>query len=182
MSAECQKRFADGFTERTKDMADKKNRVWIVCKNYDIAIASIALAVLILLTLYGVIMRYIVGKPLTWLEEVQLFCMVWIVFAASGAAFRTKSHVAIEMVVELFPAGVQKVIEHIIDIVVTFVLGYLFVQSIGFVKLFIRSQRATSMLKIPYGFIYGIAPVAIVVMLFNFFYAKYFMQKRHGEN
>ena len=66
-----------------------------VIGNLDIIVASIALIVLIILTFVGVIMRYIVGQPFTWLEEVQLFCMVWIVFAAGGAAFRTGSNVAI---------------------------------------------------------------------------------------
>ena len=79
----------------------KNSTLKTIIGNLDVAVASIALIVLILLTFSGVIMRYIVGKPYTWLEEVQLFCMVWIVFAAGGAAFRTGSHVAIEMVVEM---------------------------------------------------------------------------------
>ncbi|MBQ1310572.1 MAG: TRAP transporter small permease subunit, partial [Blautia sp.] len=84
-----------------------------VILNLDIAVAAIVLIVLIVLTFAGVIMRYIVGKPFTWLEEVQLFCMVWIVFSAAGAAYRTGNHVAIEMVVEMFPKSVQKVIEYV---------------------------------------------------------------------
>ena len=98
--------------------------------NLDVVVASIALIVLILLTFSGVIMRYVVGKPYTWLEEVQLFCMVWIVFAAGGAAFRTGSHVAIEMVVEMFPEKVQKVIGYLIDVVVFVVIAYLFYNCI----------------------------------------------------
>ena len=43
-----------------------------VIGNLDIIVASIALIVLIILTFAGVIMRYIVGHPFTWLEEVQL--------------------------------------------------------------------------------------------------------------
>ena len=60
-----------------------------IAGNLDIIVAGIALIVLIALTFAGVVMRYIIGQPFTWLEEVQLFCMVWIVFAAGGAAFRT---------------------------------------------------------------------------------------------
>lgn len=41
-----------------------------VIGNLDIIVASIALIVLIILTFVGVIMRYIVGQPFTWLEEV----------------------------------------------------------------------------------------------------------------
>ena len=35
--------------------------------------------------------------------------MVWITFAAAGAAFRNGNHVAIEMIVDLMPEKVQKV-------------------------------------------------------------------------
>lgn len=149
----------------------EKSPVLRVLSNLDIAVAALTLLVLIVLTLYGVVMRYVVGHPLTWLEEVQLACMVWIVFAAGGAAFRTGNHVAIEMVVEMFPKKIQKVIEVFISIVVVVVLAYLFVQSVGFIEMFIKSGRSTSMLKIPYTLIYGIAPVSYVVMIVSYFYA-----------
>lgn len=158
----------------------KESTVKTILGNLDIAVASIALIVLIILTFSGVIMRYIVGKPYTWLEEVQIFCMVWIVFAAGGAAFRTGSHVAIEMVVEMFPESVQKVIGYIIDIVVFAVIAYLFWNSIGFIQMFLKSGRSTSMLKIPLAFQYVIAPISYILMIVSYFYAKYFDKSRKG--
>ena len=151
----------------------KESTLKTVIGNLDIAVAGIALVVLICLTFCGVIMRYVVGKPFTWLEEVQLFCMVWIVFAASGAAFRTGSHVAIEMIVEMFPESVQKVIGYLIDIIVVLVIGYLFYASIGFVQVFIKNGRASSILHIPMTLQYGIAPVSYVISIISYFYAKY---------
>lgn len=158
-----------------------KNKILKVIGNLDIAIAAIALVILIILTSSGVFMRYILGQPYTWLEEVQLFCMVWIVFAAGGAAFRTGNHVAIEMVVELFPKKIQKVIEIFVDIVILFVIGYLFMQSIGFIKLFVASGRSTSMIKIPYTLIYGIAPVSYILMIISYFTSKYTKRKTEKE-
>lgn len=148
--------------------------------NLDIAVASIALIVLIVLTFSGVIMRYVVGKPYTWLEEVQLFCMVWIVFAGGGAAFRTGSHVAIEMVVEMFPESVQKIIGYLIDLVVFLVIAYLFYNSIGFIQMFLKSGRSTSMLKIPLAAQYVIAPVSYILMVISYFWSKYFDKSEKG--
>lgn len=159
----------------------KKNPVKTIIGNLDIAVASTALIVLIVLTFMGVIMRYIVGKPFTWLEEVQLFCMVWIVFAASGAAFRTHSHVAIEMVVEMFPIKVQKIIEYVIDVVVVLAIGYLFYASIGFIKVFINNGRTSSILHIPMYVQYGIAPVSYVLSIISYFYAKYIDKSKKEE-
>lgn len=146
--------------------------VQLLC-NLDIVVASVVLCILIALTILGVIMRYVVGQPLTWLEEVQLACMVWIVFAAGGAAFRTGNHVAIEMLVDQFPKKLQRVTAIFVSVVVVLVLGYLFYQSIGFIGMFLKSGRSTSMLKIPYALIYGIAPVSYVLMVISRFYALY---------
>lgn len=151
----------------------EKSKILKVIGNLDIAVAVIALVILVLLTSSGVVFRYILGKPFTWLEEVQLFCMVWIVFAAGGAAFRTGNHVAIEMVVDMFPQKIQKLMGFLIDIVVLLVIGYLFKQSVGFVSVFVKSRRSTSMLEIPYYLIYGIAPVSYVIMIVSYFTSKY---------
>lgn len=158
----------------------KESTLKTIIGNLDILVASIALIILIVLTFSGVIMRYIVGKPYTWLEEVQIFCMVWIVFAAGGAAFRTGSHVAIEMVVEMFPQSVQKVIGYLIDVIVFAVIAYLFWNSFGFIQMFLKSGRSTSMLKIPLAFQYAIAPVSYVLMIISYFYAKYFDKSKKG--
>ena len=92
--------------------------------NLDLMIAGTVLAILIVLTFAGVIWRYFLGKPFTWLEEVQTACMVWIVFSAAGAAFRMGNHVAIEMIVDLMPKALQKVMTILISVVVARVYRY----------------------------------------------------------
>ena len=139
----------------------------------DFYIASIVLAILIVLTFLGVIWRYCLAAPFTWLEEVQLACLVWIVFAGGGAAFRTGNHVAIEMVVDLMPKGMQKAMTVIISAIVVLVIGYLFKETFAFIEVFARSGRSTSMLKIPYTLIYGIALPAYVDMVISYFYSLY---------
>lgn len=139
--------------------------------NLDLMIAGMVLAILIVLTFAGVIWRYFLGKPFTWLEEVQTACMVWIVFSAAGAAFRMGNHVAIEMIVDLMPKALQKVMTILISVVVVAVLGYLFDKTIGFIQIFLRSGRATSMMKIPFWLIYGIAIPAYIDMIVSYFYS-----------
>lgn len=149
----------------------KENKMLSFLGNLDIVVAAAVLAILVVLTFLGVIWRYVLSAPFTWLEEVQMACMVWIVFAAGGAAFRTGNHVAIEMVVDLMPKKLQKIVEILISVVVVAVIGYLFWQSIGFIQMFIKSGRSTSMLKIPYWLIYGIAPVSFILMIISYFYS-----------
>lgn len=144
-----------------------------ILANFDCYVASIVLCILVILTFLGVIWRYVLHSPFTWLEEVQTSCMVWIVFAGAGAAFRYGNHVAIEMVVDLMPIKYQKLMDIFISIVVVAVIGFLFFQSIGFVEVFIKSGRSTSMLKIPYSAVYGIAIVSYIDMIISYFYALF---------
>lgn len=152
-------------------MEKKENKVVSFLANLDVTIASVILAILIVLTFLGVIWRYALNAPFTWLEEVQTSCMVWIVFAAAGAAFRNGNHVAIEMIVDMMPEKMQKVMQWVISAIVVIVIGYLFMQSIGFVQVFMKSGRATSMLKIPYKYIYGIAIISYIDMIISYFYS-----------
>ena len=139
--------------------------------NLDVIVACVMLAVLIFVTFFAVLMRYIVGSPIGWAEEVQLACMVWIVFAAGGAAFRFGNHVAIEMLVDTFPQKIQRAVEVLIGGVLVVVLLYLTWQSIGFIAMQLRSGRSTSFLQIPYAHIYAIAPVSFILMIVSYFYS-----------
>ena len=129
-------------------MEKKENKASAILMNIDIVVASIILAILIVLTFLGVVWRYIFNAPFTWLEEVQTPCMVW-------------------------PKSMQKIMEILISIVVVVVIGYLFMQSIGFIQVFVKSGRSTSMLKIPYSWVYGIAIVSYFDMIISYFYALF---------
>ena len=151
--------------------------------NIDFAIAGIMLVALVALTLYGVFMRYVVGSPLTWIEEVQLACMVWIVFCGAGGAFRTGGHVAIELLVDALPKKIQKIVEVLIILTVIFTLGYLLVQSAAYTQFFIDNERTTSILRIPFWMIYAVAPVATLSMIGNYLYVQLIKLRklRRGE-
>ena len=86
-------------------------------------------------------------------------------------SFRMGNHVAIEMIVDLMPRALQKVMTILISVVVVAVLGYLFDKTIGFIQIFLRSGRATSMMKIPFWLIYGIAIPAYIDMIVSYFYS-----------
>lgn len=136
----------------------------------EIAAASLILIALILCTFSGAIMRYCFNSPYTWEEEFQLACMVWITFLGAPAAFHTKSHVAIEILVDLFPKKLQQIMDVLIAVAVWAVLIYFFFRSIDFVSVIAGTSRSTPMLKIPYAWIYGVAPVSVVLMLISYTY------------
>lgn len=157
---------------------DKKNvgLNWLL--NIDLIVAGVSLAILVSITLLGALSRYFLNNPFTWMEELQLLLEVWVVFLGAGYAFRVGGHVAIELLVDALPEKMQKVMEIIIAAVVLVTMGYLLYQSFGYFQLFERSGRTTSIMQIPYTFIYGIVPISCINIILSFVYV--FVNKLRG--
>ncbi|MDR3333399.1 MAG: TRAP transporter small permease [Treponema sp.] len=144
-----------------------------ILKNLDVLIAGSALSALIVVTFLGVGMRYFIGRPIIWGEEFQLVCIIVVVFFGAGAGFRFGSHVAIDIVVERFPQGVQKAAEVIIYLISVIILGYFTLQSARLVQQMYTTERTTDILDIPYCFIYAAFPIGCVLMIINYSVSVY---------
>ena len=151
----------------------KKGWLKILC-NLDLFLASIALAVLTLVTFAAVIMRYVLKAPLLWQEEAQAFCQVWMIFLGASVAFRQGSIVAIEMVVDALPEKGKRIMEYVVDMIVIFTLTFLMVKSQQYIaQIFGRTHRGTPILGIPYELIYGISPYGCGLMILSYLLSKY---------
>ncbi|MCD7737071.1 MAG: TRAP transporter small permease [Lachnospiraceae bacterium] len=153
---------------------EKKTNWKVLLLNIDVVIASAAMVALVALTFAGVIARYVVGAPFGWTEEVQQALIVWVIFGAAGAAFRTANHAAIEIFYEMFPPIVQKILNIGILIVTLITLGYLGKTSISYIQVFAATGRTTAVLHLSYIMIYGIAPVSCIWQIFNFILVNFF--------
>lgn len=145
-----------------------RNRTFKALLNLDLLIASVSLITLIVITFFGVLMRYIFNNPFVWQEEVQLWCFVWVVFFGSSAAFRSESHVAIEVLVDRMPPTAKKIINVFIYIVVILVLSYFMIHGTTLIKQLIRTSRTTNILDIPYPVIYSAFPIGCGLMIINY--------------
>ncbi|ABR46778.1 Tripartite ATP-independent periplasmic transporter, DctQ component [Alkaliphilus metalliredigens QYMF] len=144
-----------------------KNKVLKYLLDMDYFIAGISLIMLIGTTFMGVLMRYFFNNPYTWLEEFQLWCFVWLVFFGSGAAFRSGSHVSIDVVVDLMPPIARKIVGVFGYIVVMFILAYIMFHGSNLVKQLLDTGRYTNILKVPYPVIYSALPIGCVLMMIN---------------
>lgn len=158
-----------------KNEKNENNLNWkFILLNLDVVIASVAMCVLVALTFMGVIARYIVGSPFTWIEEIQAAMIIWVIFGAAGAAFRTANHAAIEVFYDFFPSIIKKFLNILILIITVCTLLYLGYYSIQYMKIFIRSGRTTAVLHISFVLIYSIVPVSCVWQIFNFIIVNFF--------
>ena len=146
-------------------------------RDLDLAIAGITLGVLIFFTFIAVMARYLFNRPIYWGEEFQLLCLIVVVFFGAGAGFRTGSHVAIDFVVEQFPAKVQKIMALLVYLVSVAVMLYFFVQSSVFVRQMYVTERITNILRIPFFIIYSAFPLCCILIIISYSlvtYTKYF--------
>lgn len=133
----------------------------------DIYVSCLALAVLICITVSGVFMRYLINRPFYWLEEVQLWCFVWAVFAGTTYVARKNSHIAIDAIVTLFPAGARRAAATLGNIATVVVLSFLGYYSCFHVMQMYTRNRFTNILSIPYWFIYLVVPISCLVIVLS---------------
>jgi TRAP-type C4-dicarboxylate transport system permease small subunit len=137
-------------------------------KNIDLFISGCALILVIGLTLFGVVMRYCFNAPLPWLEEIQMLCIVWISMFGGSAVFRLGGHVVIELVIDLLGEGPRRAARIITFCIVIAVLCFIIYQGYELIIRLHQTGRTTSILRIPYPFIYSAVPIGGLLMLCSF--------------
>ena len=154
-------------------MKEQKKSPWHVLGNLDLYFMVILLACMIVLTVGGVLKRYILRNPISWLEEIQALLFMWITFIGGSAAFRYASHVSIEILVDSLPKKIGGLIERFDVLLQLLILGYLCYQEFTYYFQLISTGKVTNLLRIPYSVAYLALPIGGVLMLVSMLWASY---------
>lgn len=128
-----------------------KNQIIFLCRNFEEIIAAVCLIAMTFITFINVILRYFFHSPLLWDEEVTIMLMGWAVFLGISAAFKRNMHLGIEFFVNKVPARIRIHIHGIIMIILLAMNIFLTLVSLTFI---LDTMKRTSILQIPYKFIY----------------------------
>ena len=137
-------------------------------KNLDMIVAGFSLVVLVAVTFFGVIMRYLFNDPFIWLQEIQLWTLTWIVFFGGSVAFRNGSHVAIDFFVNRISQGKKYLIELLVLIICIVIMFYLMVNGLKYVIQLYDTERVTDILHVSYSIIYAAFPICCFLIIVNF--------------
>jgi TRAP-type C4-dicarboxylate transport system permease small subunit len=88
-----------------------------------------ALGAIVVVLSLEILLRQFLGINLQWALDLSALLMVWICFIGASMVYRRKGHIGIEVLVKLFPEGLQKMLN---------VVMYLLIGA-GFVVLMIRA-------------------------------------------
>lgn len=58
----------------------------------------------------SVFTRYVTSNPISWGEQVAKYMMIWAAFLGASLALREGGHIAVNIIAELFPPAVQRVL------------------------------------------------------------------------
>lgn len=104
-----------------------------ILKNLEELVAAAFLVVTTLLVVINIVCRYFLNMGLVWTEEVATGCFVWSVFIGSIAAFKRRGHVGVDIVVNLLPAGLKRIVATLMDIILVVLNTYMAYLSVVFI-------------------------------------------------
>lgn len=123
-------------------------------------------AVLVLVVLWQVISRQLLGSPSSWTTTVASYLFVWLTLFGFTLVFGERGHVAVELLAERLPVGAQKVLGVIVQLTIAlFAVAVLVVGGIRGIGL--GWSQAIPGIPVSIGQMYLAMPIAgVLITLF----------------
>ena len=121
----------------------------------------IAIFILMILTSFAqVVNRNWLQLPLGWLEELALYCQVYVAFLAMELGLRDGSQISLTAIMDRLHGRVQQVVSILAKLVVVSFTILIFVKSIGIIEGLVTSGQRSPGLKIPMFIPYMALPIS----------------------
>ncbi len=123
------------------------------------------LVAMVAVTFTQVVSRYVLQISLSWSEEVARFLMMWLAMLGAAYGFKTKSHFAMTLVVNLFRERLRRVIALLITLVLTAFMSLFVVLALQLIFLAMIDQTAPGT-QISMAVPYSSGPVGGILMIY----------------
>jgi TRAP-type C4-dicarboxylate transport system permease small subunit len=123
------------------------------------------LAVLVLVVVWQVFTRQVLDAPSVWSEELAKYLFVWLSFLGTALVFGERGHIAIDFLVRKMPAGAQRGVAALGQVVTLVFAGLVLVYGGGNLAELTWTQAVPS-LPLMVGWLYLVLPVSGVLVLF----------------
>ena len=107
--------------------------------------------------------RWILHDPSTVTDEFLRYVLIWASIIGSAYCFYNDSHLALDLVKGRAKGKVDLVLSFLIELAIFFFVGYVFVY--GGLRLTLLATNVSSVMRIPYRFLYSILPISGVFIL-----------------
>ncbi len=130
--------------------------------NFEVIISSAFLITTTVLVMLNVILRYFFNRGINWSEEVATGCFVWSVFLGAAAGYKIQMHVGVDMLVNMCPPTMKKIITIIVDCILLLINGYITYIAVIYVSL--SYKKPTPVLNISTAYISSSILVSFALM------------------
>lgn len=117
--------------------------------------------VMTVLVFANVVLRYLAGFSLPWVEELTRYMMIWVAYLGAGLALRAGTHVAVELLQDMIPAARARILRSVIATVILCFLAA--VAWYGFSYAQFTMRQTSPVLNVPLGIIYLGVPLGCVL-------------------
>ncbi len=134
-------------------------------------------AALIVLTL-NVIFRRVPALPaLDWAEEFMRYCGIWITFLGMAVCAEDDLHVGVDIVYQLSPVKVRKVLKLLCMIAACAFCALFTVACFNYMAMAFRNHQVSPVMQVPLWTIYSVLPIGAAISTIQYalkvvYYAK----------
>lgn len=127
-------------------------------------LAGLSMSVMVILTTYQVIARYIFNSPSTWSEELVGYLFGWSTMLGATIVSGERGHMNIPVIIDRFNPTLRKAF-HIFGEVVAFIFSATILVFGGYQVSQLAMGQQTSSLGVAVGVFYWVMPICGVVIL-----------------
>lgn len=156
-------------------------------KGLDFAMSTIMSVVMLVLLIFGtwqIFTRWILNDPSTFTEEMLRYVLIWASMIGSAYCFYKDKHLALDLVKGRAKGAFNVVLSVFIEAAIVFFVGYVFVY--GGWKLTANATNVSSVMRIPFKFLYSILPISgvFIILARALKYVQIFAERKEkkGEN
>ena len=125
----------------------------------------------------GIVFRYVIQRPIMWIEEFARFMFIWNIYIGAIIASREKNHPQIDYFVNLLPEKPRNIILAGVRVLLSLTGIMLIWQG---TKLAIKFRLMTSIaMGIPWAIMYAVVPITFTVIVLEDGLEFYSTLKQH---
>ena len=96
--------------------------------------AALLLALLVLDVWLGVLVRYLVPLPITFMEEAARYLMIWVALLAVSSCIPRREHIGVQVLFERLPAPARRALLGVLDLLAIAFFVFLAFYGLGMVE------------------------------------------------
>ncbi|MBE0448137.1 MAG: TRAP transporter small permease [Actinobacteria bacterium] len=133
-------------------------------------LASLSLAVMVILISMQVFSRYVLGSSLVWSEELSRYLLIWAVYIGCSFAAKEDRHLEVTFIRSVLGPNARRFVISLSYIITIIFCGFCVVWGIEMLNFLERTGQRTQSLGVSIYWVYLALPVGMVLMSLRMFH------------